>query len=544
MDKDKYARLFLSEAQEILGELNNVLVGLEKKPDDMPLINELFRLSHTLKSMAQSMGYETVSTLAHAMEDGLALLRKGQYKAEKNFMDLLFQCLDTLGELVNDIKTGETVQKDITHLVTAFARLSNKETEEKTEHEKKPVKEDKDNNIHQPRSLNQTQSVRVPLDQLDSLMEITGEMVINRIRLARVASRIENHDLEESVSQMTRLTSQLQDQMMQVRLVPLDYLFAPYTRMVRDMAAKENKEVDLIINGSDIGMDRSIQNEINQPLLHLLKNAVIHGIELPEKREKAKKARRGSITITARRQRNFISIEVSDDGVGMDLDEIRTFAQQKGIITKEELSTLTSQETIMLATEPGYTGTSRVSREAGRGVGLNASRTKAESLGGTFDIRTVLGKETTISIKLPQTMSIIQAMLVGIADETYCIPLSFISETIKISPAQIKSIENNEVISHRERVLPLVRLTEKFGFADFNGSSKKTDDLSPASDIPVVVVEMGSRWAGLAVNHLLGQQEVVIKPLTGILSEIKGASGATILGTGKVSLVVDVGTLI
>ncbi|MCK5097559.1 MAG: Hpt domain-containing protein, partial [Desulfobacteraceae bacterium] len=162
MDKDKYARLFLSEAQEILGELNNVLVGLEKKPDDMPLINELFRLSHTLKSMAQSMGYETVSTLAHAMEDGLALLRKGQYKAEKNFMDLLFQCLDTLGELVNDIKTGETVQKDITHLVTAFARLSNKETEEKTEHEKKPVKEDKDNNIHQPRSLNQTQSVRVP----------------------------------------------------------------------------------------------------------------------------------------------------------------------------------------------------------------------------------------------------------------------------------------------------------------------------------------------------------------------------------------------
>ena len=541
MKVSEYEKLFLSEAQEILNASNNVLVNLEKDPTDSALLHELFRQSHTLKSMAQSRGYEDIAKLTHSMETALTLLRSGSLKAEKNTVDLLFKSLDALGDLVGEIKKGEAKRVEVAPLVERLEEMTSGLPKEK----RKPAEEKRAEEIPSSPSFNEFQAVRVPLTQLDSLMDIAGELVINRIRLVRIAQEIENHALEESVNQMSRLTSRLQDQMMQVRLVPLDYIFSPYPRMVRDMAADQNKEVDLLIEGSNIGLDRSIQNEINEPLLHLLRNAVTHGIEASEKRERLKKPGRGKIKIAARRERNVVVIELSDDGRGIGIEEIKEFALKEGIITMEELSTLTPKEVVMLTTSPGYSRAEKVTEAAGRGVGLNASRYKVESLGGTFNIDTSPNEGTTISLKLPLTMAIVQAMLVGISDETYCIPLSYIVETIKVSPPEIKTMEQCEVVSYRDTVLALIRLREKYGFPHSRFKSPGADMSGRIPKIPVVVVEAGSKKAGLVVDRLLGQQEAVIKPLTGILAEIKWASpGATILGTGKVALVVDVGSLL
>ena len=545
MKISEYKQLFLSEAQEILNSLNNVLVNIEKRPADIDLLHELFRQSHTLKSMAQSMGYEEIAKLTHSMEAALALLRSGRIKAEKNTVNLLFKSVDTLGDLIEEVKKGKAKKVKVAPLVERYEEI----TSAVPKKERGPVDEKRANleleDIdHSSPSLSEVQTVRVPLTQLDSLMDVTGELVINRIRLAQVAQTIEDKSLEETVEQMSRLTFQLQDQMMQVRLVPLEYIFTPYPRMVRDMAANQKKELDFLIKGSQIGLDRSLQDEINESLLHLLKNAVTHGIEEPEERKRLKKPRRGTIRLIARRERNFVVIELSDDGRGIDIEEIKEVSLKTGLITKEELSTLTPKEIIKLITYPGYSRAKKVTEAAGRGVGLNAARIKVESFGGILDIDTRPNEGTTIFIKLPLTMAIVQAMLVGITDETYCIPLSYITETIKVSPQQIKTVEQHEMISYRDEVLPLIRLREKYGFPPSRFQPPDSETTSRVPTIPVVVVEVVSKKAGLVVDSLLGQQEVVIKPLTGILKEIKGASGATILGTGKAALIVDVGLLL
>jgi two-component system chemotaxis sensor kinase CheA len=341
MKVSEYKQLFLSEAQEILNSLNNVLVELEKEPSNVALLNELFRQSHTLKSMAQSMGYDEIAKLTHSMETTLSSLRSGEVKAEKDIVDLLFNSLDALGGLIVEKAKGKTEKVKVTPLVERFEEITSAVPKEKI----KPVDikrpELKPDNICLEKSsapsLGELQTVRVPLTQLDNLMDLTGELAINRIRLSQIAQTIEDSALEETVAQFSRLASQLQDQMMEVRLVPLEYIFAPYPRMVRDIAVGQKKEVDFLINGSHIGLDRSIQDEINEPLLHLLKNAVIHGIEGPQERERLKKPRRGKIKLSARRERNFVIIELSDDGCGMDIEEIKKVAIQTGIITAEDL---------------------------------------------------------------------------------------------------------------------------------------------------------------------------------------------------------------
>ncbi|MBW2616264.1 MAG: chemotaxis protein CheA [Deltaproteobacteria bacterium] len=518
MNISEYKHLFLSEAREILNSLNNVLVDLEKEPSNTALLNELFRQTHTLKSMAQSMEYEEIAKLTHSMETTLALLRNPGSKAEKDIVDLLFKSLNTLGDLIKEKEKGKTEKVKAAPLVERFEEITS--------------------------TAGEGQTVRIPLTQLDNLMDMTGELAINRIRLSQIAKTIEDTDLEETVAQLDRLTSQLQNQMMEVRLVPLEYIFAPYPRMVRDIAVAQKKEVDFFIEGGHIGMDRSIQDEINEPLLHLLKNAVIHGIEGPREREKLKKPGRGKIKLSARREKNSVVIELSDDGRGMDIEEVKEAVLETGIITAEELSALSPKEVIMLVTFPGYSRAKKVTEVAGRGMGLSASKAKAESLGGTLDIHTKPNEGTTLSFTLPLTTAVIQAMLVGVADETYCIPLSYLAETMKISPQDIKTMEHYEVISYRDTVLPLIRVREKFGFAP-SSPEPPVSDVSPRNAaIPVAVVEARTKKVGLVVDDFLGQQEVVIRPLTGILKEIKGASGATILGTGKPALIMEVGSLL
>jgi len=556
MGISEYKELFLSEAQEILSSQNKVLVELEKKPGDLSLLHELFRLSHTLKSMAQTMGYDNISKLTHSLESALALLKSNVIKSDINIVNLMFQSLDILSNLVEGVKKGKTKQIDISPLVEKIDLLTPENPLQKAslfkEREPQPGSDDIEKDISEkirkesdaPAFFSETQSVRIPLTRLDSLMEIMGELIINGNRISQISRGLEYDVLSEAVAQLSVLTSAMQNQMMEIRLISLEYLFTPYYRLVRDMAATQKKEIDLIIEGSNIGLDRSVQDEINEPLLHILKNAVIHGIEKPEVREKIGKARRGTIKITARREKNVIIIEISDDGSGMDIKEIKETAIVTGLITKDEISKLTPEEVLMLITYPGYSKAESITESAGRGIGLNASRKKVEYLGGSLNINTKSNEGTTISLELPLSMTIIQAMLVGIEDGTYCIPLSHIAEAIKMPKLEIKSVEHQEIISYRDSVIPLIRLREKFGFPPSNGQSEIHDEGEKDTTIPIVIVEVGSKKVGLIVDRFIGQQDTVIKSLTGALTDLNNTSGATILGSGDVALIVDVPSLI
>lgn len=554
MKLSEYKQLFLTEAQEIMISLNKTLVDLEKEPQDIALLNELFRLSHTLKSMAQTMGYIDIASLTHSVESALVLLKSEKLMADVDTVVLLFETFDCLNMLIESVIGDRKEKIDVSHLIEKLDLLASTDSsgrqKSRTTKPSSPkpqsgsVKEKNDQQIRAKPSAIDTQFVRIPLSQLDQLMDITGELVINRIQMDRISTAIVDDSLEETVSQLSRLTSRLQDQMLQMRLVPLEYVFTPYHRLVRDMAVAEKKEIDLVIEGSNIGLDRSIQDEINEPLLHIIKNAVAHGIEEPGKRVKSGKKSRGTITLSARREKNSVLIELSDDGRGIFVEEIKETALKTGQVSEEELDQLTSEEIIMLITYPGYSRAKTVTESAGRGMGLNAAWLKVKSLGGELNINSVPNEGTTFTLKLPITMAIIQTLLVGLGNETYCIPLSQIAETIKVSPKFIKTMEHREIISYRDSVLPLIRLKEIFGFPSKNGELTKSNGESVDSSISIVVVESGTNKAGLIVDRFLGQQDAVIKPLTGMMGRIQYVSGATILGTGQIALIVDVPTIV
>ncbi len=562
MDTSEYKQLFLSEAKEILNALNNLLVDLEKNPKNSGLLNELFRLSHTLKSMAQTMEYENIARLTHSMEDTFTLLKSGDLKVKTDTVDLLFKSLDTLSDLVEEVRKGELKTVDVAPLMERFEVLASgiqKEAENRKEIKKQKIKISHIKNSETKQaeeifSARDSQTVRVPLNKIDSIVDTTGELVINRIQLSQIVKTSRNGELVEIVDEISRLTARLQDQVLQIRLVPLEYIFAPYPRLVRDTAKDSKKEIDFFIDGSNIGMDRSIQDEINEPLLHLLKNAVVHGIEDPKGREKLKKAERGKIKLTAKRERDFVVIELSDDGRGMNTNEIKKIALERGIITKDELQSLSPEEIVLLTTYPGFSRIKEVTESAGRGMGLNASKTKIESLGGIFHIESIPNKGTKFIIRLPLSMAIVKSMLVDVEDETFCIPLSYVIEMIKVAAGEVRSIDSKEIISYRDMVLPLIRLNKIFGFGNEKAQKLKDNEIEDRSGerseyssvinhFPVVVVELGTKQAGLIVDGVLGQQEVVIKPLTGLMKAIKYASGATILSTGKAALIVDVSSL-
>jgi two-component system chemotaxis sensor kinase CheA len=291
-------------------------------------------------------------------------------------------------------------------------------------------------------------------------------------------------------------------------------------------------------------MDRGIQDEINEPLLHLLKNAVTHGIEKPAERENLGKPRRGRITLSARRERSSIVMDLSDDGRGMDIDDIRNNALKAGFATAQDLSRLSPHEVVMLAARPGYSGSAQVTEISGRGVGLNASKVKVESLGGALNIETVPGHGTTLHIRLPLTLAVVQALLATVGTETYCLPLASVAATLKVFPERVARVGGWEVMSYGDKTLPLIRLRDRFRIPHGQSGPHRANQGTPSSGMDVVVVEAGSSRAGLVISGLLGTADVVVKPLPRLLAGATGVSGATILSDGRVALILDVGYLL
>lgn len=378
-------------------------------------------------------------------------------------------------------------------------------------------------------------TVRVDIERLDSLMNLVGELVINKTRLEQIGLSHRIPELLEAVEQMGRLTTDLQSVVMKVRMVPIRQVFNRFPRMVRDLSRELNKDVRFIIEGQDTELDRTVIDEIGDPLVHLIRNALDHGIESPEERVKAGKERTAMLRLAARQEGNNVVIEVEDDGRGIDIGKIREKAVEKGLITDKEAGDADEDELLKLIFQPGFSTAEAVTDLSGRGVGMDVVKSKIESLNGTISIETKKNIGTKVSISLPLTLAIIQALLVSVGDEQYAIPLSSIDETTFVQPEDIKTVKNQEVMLLRGAVLPLLRLEK---LLDIPASERNNEELF------VVVVRKGERRFGLVVDQLVGQQEIVIKSLGQLLSGIRGIAGATILGNGQVSLILDVNGLI
>ena len=385
-----------------------------------------------------------------------------------------------------------------------------------------------------PKKQHQSQSVRVDIEKLDTLMNLMGELVINKVRLEQIGQTHRLTDLMETLEQMDRVTGDLQNIVMKVRMVPVSAVFNRFPRMVRDVSKELGKEINLTIEGEETELDRTVIDEIGDPIMHLLRNSLDHGVESPDVREAKGKSRTGEVGLIARHEGNNVVIMITDDGACIDANKIRRKAVEKGMITQSEADSLDDADAVRLIFLPGFSTAEQITDISGRGVGMDVVRSKIEALSGHVDVETHIDEGSIFKIKLPLTLAIIQAMLVRVQEEMYAIPLTSIDSTINIEPSDIQTVQNKEVIVLRGEIIPIIRMEEALQVPHTKDSDEHF----------VVVVHAGEAKAGIVVDNLIGQQEIVIKTLGNLFAGLKLFGGATVLGDGRVALILDVATMI
>ena len=379
-------------------------------------------------------------------------------------------------------------------------------------------------------------SVRIDVRRLDALMNLIGELVIARGRLAQLSSELHDASLEDTVSHSSRLISELRDQITASRMVPVSQVFDRFPRVVRDAAKNVGKQIDFVVEGKGIELDRSMLDELGDSIVHLLRNAIDHGIETPEARVAAGKSPMGRLVLSAARHRSAVVIKVTDDGRGIDRARVLERAKRDGLVDPSKTD-LNEDELLRLLARPGFSTAERVTNLSGRGVGVDAVYTRVRALGGAMDIRSVPGQGTTMVLRLPLTLAIMRALLARVGDETYAIPLAHVSETIELEPDALRTVKGNEVLLARDEVLPLLRMRGLVGLPSYTAPT--------AIDLEhVVVIDVGDRRAGLAVDELTGQEDIVVKQYDAVRGGLPFFAGATLLSDGTPSLIVDVSSLL
>ncbi|ACA55649.1 chemotaxis protein CheA [Clostridium botulinum] len=691
MDTSQYMSMFLEESMDNLQTLNDSLLQLEQEPDDIDKLNEIFRVAHTIKGMAATMGFNEMSELTHKMEDVLSNFREGDLKVTQNVVTVLFKCLDTLEQMVNNISEEVDEKVPIDHIIEELEKAANgdispqeneeeaietiegnesegdstislneydlnvikqaedrgfnayeikiilsentllksaraflifknleeygevikslpiaedienenfdfeidliylttkgkeeiydilanisevdnvmvdnvdvqlkreekiesrevkekvkeqinnidtKKTEEENTDKKTKVEENKpkaNKRATKPKENNHKkahQSVRVDLERLDKFMNMVSELVIHRTRLEQISTNHKLTDLNETLEQVARTTSDLQDLVMKIRMLPLDIVFNRFPRMVRDLSVELDKEMELIVQGADTELDRTVIDEIGEPLIHLIRNAADHGVEPREERVKKGKDPIGKIRLIAYQEGTKAVIKVEDDGGGVPVDKVKAKAERIGINTEG----MSDNDIRNLIFAQGFSTNEKVTDISGRGVGMDVVKTKITALGGTVDLISEEGKGSSFIIRLPLTLQIIQALLVEVGSETMAISLGYIDRVIDYEKDIVKKTNNKEVIIYRGNVIPFVRVNEKLGLQESENDKKY-----------IVIVKSGEKTVGLLVDGLLGQKEIVIKPFGKTLQGLKEYIGATILGDGLVTLILDVAALV
>jgi len=527
-DTDKYRDMFLSEAKEHIDSMNQSLLELEKNPSELQLISRMFREAHTLKSMAATMNYQETARLCHAVEDVLDGLKKKKARAS-DYIDILFQCFDTLeltlkniSENKKELDTAALVEK----LQTLLTATDSREKTQVGDRADKSAEQSPEQSVLS--AVSRVESVEVKVERLDLLMNLTEELLIARLRLNRSRDALQDTELSAAVDVLGRLITDVQYNVMQSRLMPIGFVFNRFPRMVRDLAKHQGKDVQLQLQGTDIGLDRSMIAEIGESLVHLLRNAVDHAIEKPDERRKAGKPSQGTISLTAERTQNAAVIEIADDGAGMDIEAISNMAVKRGILSPEA-----PKEEVMDAVFSGVSTTRGVTEVSGRGLGLNIVKNNIAALGGSIKIKSQPQKGTAFTIKIPLTLAIINVLFVKVGERIYAIPLSGTEKLINVSSRYIKGAVNHESIVLNKEYIPIARLDAMFGMARLEPDTQ-----------PIVIIRKGEEKLGLAVHSFLNTQEVVLKPLNKLVRENKYLAGSTITGSGEAVLILDVENLI
>lgn len=437
------------------------------------------------------------------------------------------------------IGVGNVPQEKIYEKVMGVSEVKNVivkpiklEKEEKAQEEKKEPEKEK--NVEEQKKVKVTQTVRVDIEKLDNLMNLMGELVIARSRIADILKKYNIKEVDESLAQLSRITLDLQNVVMKVRMVPIEFVFNRFPRMVRDLSKNLGKEINFIMEGEETELDRTFVEVIGDPLVHLIRNAIDHGIETKEERIALGKPPIGTVKLSARHEGNNVVIEVEDDGRGMNREKILRKAVERGLITEEKAVGLPDEKIFEFIFLPGFSTKEQVSELSGRGVGMDVVKNTVESLNGTVSIESKLGKGTKVTIRLPLTLAIIQALLVKVNNYVYAIPISIIDSTLIITSDEIKVVQNEEVIVIRGEVIPIVKLWEVFGMEH---------ETNP-KEMNVVVVKAGTRKYGLTVDTLIGQEDIVIKSLGKIFSDVKIFSGGATLGDGSIALILDVTNIV
>jgi two-component system chemotaxis sensor kinase CheA len=431
-------------------------------------------------------------------------------------------------------------QVDMDEIIARLLAIGDVETAEpliSEEHETKAEGggEQGNNNLRTTRHVDKF--VRVEAHRLDRLMNLVGELVINRTTLVQVSKPLACRELNDALEELGRIIETLQDGVMEMRMIPIKQVFDQFPRMVRNLSHEKGKKIDLVIEGETTELDRSIVNQISDPLVHLIRNSVDHGIETPEERLSAGKDETGRITLAASHESGFIFIRISDDGRGINPDGIRNSAIEKGLITEDEAARLTDNEALDLIFKAGFSTAQEVTDISGRGVGMDVVRSVLESLNGSISIKTKEGLGTTFELRLPLTLAIIKGLLIKVGENLYVVPIESIRENILASVKNIKKVQGNPVILVRNELIPIVSLQKFFGQEEDVGLWKR-------EEVPLMLLESGTKKVAVPVDEFLGQQEIVIKSLGGLLGDTRGVAGATILGDGRVALIIDANSLV
>ncbi|GAA8995417.1 chemotaxis histidine kinase/response regulator CheAY2 [Helicobacter pylori] len=633
---------FLIEAFEMNEQLDQDLVELEHNPEDLDLLNRIFRVAHTIKGSSSFLNLNILTHLTHNMEDVLNRARKGEIKITPDIMDVVLRSIDLMKTLLvtirdtgsdtnngkeNEIEeavkqlqaitsqnlegakegTKEAPKKEVKEenneeikenkakaptaenassdnpladepdldytnmsaeeVEAEIERLLNKRQEAdkerraqkkqeakpkqevapKTETSKAPKTETKakakaDTEENKAPSIGVEQTVRVDVRRLDHLMNLIGELVLGKNRLIRIYGDVEERydgekfleELNQVVSSISAVTTDLQLAVMKTRMQPVGKVFNKFPRMVRDLSRELGKSIELIIEGEETELDKSIVEEIGDPLIHIIRNSCDHGIEPLEERRRLNKPETGKVQLSAYNEGNHIVIKISDDGKGLDPVMLKEKAIEKGVISERDAEGMSDREAFNLIFKPGFSTAKVVSNVSGRGVGMDVVKTNIEKLNGIIEIDSEVGVGTTQKLKIPLTLAIIQALLVGVQEEYYAIPLSSVLETVRISQDEIYTVDGKSVLRLRDEVLSLVRFSDIF---------KVDAILESNSDVYVVIIGLADQKIGVIVDYLIGQEEVVIKSLGYYLKNTRGIAGATVRGDGKITLIVDVGAM-
>ena len=587
---------FLAETTELLEKLDDDLVALEKSSEDSELLNRIFRSIHTVKGASSFLGFDLLVKVTHKTEDVLNRLRKGELHVNPEIMDVVLEATDLVKILVSDIKSGDIQEREIDGTIAKLLPLLSETAavqppptpkEENGSAQSSPAGQAQPidappqgasaqnppdpapSAVAKPEpatappqkiggdivpkkaapplkpaegkgeDLSDNTTVRVDVKRLDDLMNQVGELVLERNRMIQINQNLQQGDVNkvdfnEEFSKLTKrmnfVTSELQMQVLKMRMLPVEKVFKKFPRIVRSMARDLGKEVDLQIFGEETELDRSVVDEIGDPLIHLIRNAMDHGLETPDERIAVGKSRVGTLVLAAVHEGNQIIISIKDDGRGIDTDRVGRKAVEKGLISEEQLGAMSQRELFDLIFLPGFSTKEKASDLSGRGVGMDVVKTNIKKLNGLIEIKSEKGLGSEFILRLPLTLAIIQSLLVEVEGEIYSIPLSSVLETLRVDQRQFHLIGGQEVLKLRDMVLPLMRLQKIFNVQQHY----EQNDFCY-----VVVVGAADKRMGLVVTRLVGQQEVAIKSLGNYLANIPGIAGSTILGDGRVTLIVD-----